>query len=266
MTTAHTVSRFSLGVFAALAMAAAGQAQAQITIDQNKALAGNITPNDSPGFPITLSLPGAYKLTSNLVVPANLSAVDMQAPGITLDLNGFNIGGPIVCTRNLATFVVSCTPSNVTTRGVISQAGGNTVRNGNVRGFSYGVNLISGDHLENMLVEHNGIAGVSSIIQHGGRSLIRQVRSQLNGDAGFDLANVMAQSCTAEGNGLDGFTGKDLIVLDSVSVNNRRFGFNAIGVGAAALIMGRSVAQSNQTANVSGVLSLGGNLNGTTVF
>jgi hypothetical protein len=215
---------------------------------------------------VTLSLPGAYKLTGNLVVPANLTGVEMQAAGITLDLNGFNISGPIVCTRNEVTFVVSCPPAAVTTRGVISGVGGSTVRNGSVRGFSYGVTLLSGDHLEHMLVEHNGVAGVSSLILHGGRSMVTHVRSQFNGSVGFDLAQVLVQGCTADSNGLDGFSGSNLVVLDSVGVNNLRFGFRGTGIGAAALIMGRSVTQSNQTANVIGVWSLGGNLNGTTVF
>ena len=32
-----------------------------ILIDQNKALAGNVTPGDTPGFPVTISLPGSYR-------------------------------------------------------------------------------------------------------------------------------------------------------------------------------------------------------------
>ena len=40
-----------------------------ILIDQNKALAGNVTPGDAPGFPVTITLPGSYRLSSNLIVP-----------------------------------------------------------------------------------------------------------------------------------------------------------------------------------------------------
>ena len=32
-----------------------------ILIDQTKALAGNVTPGDTPGFPVTISLPGSYR-------------------------------------------------------------------------------------------------------------------------------------------------------------------------------------------------------------
>ncbi len=39
-----------------------------ILIDQSKAMAGNITPGDAPGFPVTISQPGSYRLSSNLDV------------------------------------------------------------------------------------------------------------------------------------------------------------------------------------------------------
>jgi hypothetical protein len=36
-----------------------------VLIDQNKALAGSVTPGDTPGFPVTISLPGSYRVLSN---------------------------------------------------------------------------------------------------------------------------------------------------------------------------------------------------------
>jgi hypothetical protein len=41
----------------------------EITVDQDMAIAGSVTPGDAPGFPITLSQPGRYVLTSNLYPP-----------------------------------------------------------------------------------------------------------------------------------------------------------------------------------------------------
>ena len=70
-----------------------------ILIDQNRALAGNVTPGDAPGFPVTISQPGSYKLSGNL----NLSTTDtgnylgqdvaivITGSGVVLDLNGFSI-------------------------------------------------------------------------------------------------------------------------------------------------------------------------------
>jgi hypothetical protein len=77
-----------------LALAAAAQAQV-ITIDQAKALAGNVTPGDTPGFPITISRPGSYRLMGHLTVSdANAAGIVVTTSRVTLDLNGFTLSGP----------------------------------------------------------------------------------------------------------------------------------------------------------------------------
>ena len=38
-----------------------------VGIDQNSALAGSVTPGDAPGFPVTISQSGSYRLTGNLI-------------------------------------------------------------------------------------------------------------------------------------------------------------------------------------------------------
>ena len=43
-----------------------------VLIDQNRALAGNVTPGDAPGFPVTLSQPGSYRLSGNLRVDSKI--------------------------------------------------------------------------------------------------------------------------------------------------------------------------------------------------
>ena len=45
-----------------------------VLLDQNRAWAGSATPGDTPGFPITLSQPGSYRLSGNLTVPAGQTA------------------------------------------------------------------------------------------------------------------------------------------------------------------------------------------------
>jgi len=66
-------------------------------IDQSKALNGNVTAGDVAGFPVAINQPGSYKLTSNLVVPAGISGIVVQASDVTIDLNGFAIKGPGYC-------------------------------------------------------------------------------------------------------------------------------------------------------------------------
>jgi hypothetical protein len=266
MNTSTTFSRLTLTAFTLWALTLAGQAQAQTTIDQNKALSGSITPGDSPGFPITLSVAGAYKLTGNLVVPANLSGVEVTAAGVTLDLNGFNISGPILCVRTAITAVVSCTASNTATKGIEFKAGGSNLRNGQVRGFAFGVTLSGADQVDNVLVEHNANTGVVASSSSGARTLLRNVRSQLNGSHGFSLSDTMVQACTAASNGQDGFIGVNLFALDSAAHHNLRFGFNNFTGGTGALTLGRSVAQFNHLANMFKVLSLGGSYDDVSVF
>ena len=62
-----------------------------ILIDQNRALAGNVTPGDAPGFPITISQRGSYRLLGILSVPTNTNAIELTVSDVTIDLNGFSI-------------------------------------------------------------------------------------------------------------------------------------------------------------------------------
>ena len=120
------------GVFAALAMAVDGTK----LIDHAKALAGGVTPGDAPGYPVTISQPGSYRLSSNLTVPnANTTAIEISADDVTVDLNGFAILGPTICTSFP---VSSCAPTGTgfgITTGVAPDRRNIAVHNGTVRGM-----------------------------------------------------------------------------------------------------------------------------------
>jgi hypothetical protein len=125
-----------------------------VLIDQSRALAGNVTPGDAPGFPILITRPGSYRLASDLVVSdANAGAISITAEYVTLDLNGFSIRGP--GTVGLG-------------RGIKSTdaAGGGdavTVMNGSVTGFgSHGVALDSNCFVENLRVANNRGDGIQA--------------------------------------------------------------------------------------------------------
>ncbi len=50
------------------------------------------------GFPFEITRSGSYILTGNLEVDdVNTTAIWVQAPYVTLDLNGFSIRGPVTC-------------------------------------------------------------------------------------------------------------------------------------------------------------------------
>ena len=187
---------------ATLALLAAFSAQAQVvTIDQNKALAGNVTPYDAPGFPVNIWTPGTYRLTSNLVVPAGTVGIRIDATNVTIDLNGFSIIGPVVCSG--AGAALAC--SGVLQGNGIEAAGdGFVLRNGTVRGF--------------------GGAGVTT----GQEALIDRVTSRSNGAMGFYLYDYgTVTNSLASDNGGDGFTlGNGSLVTSSRAVNNKGDGIS----------------------------------------
>ena len=140
-----------------------------VLIDQNRALAGNVTPGDAPGFPVTISQPGSYRLSGNLTVPnQNTTAILIAADNITIDLNGFSIIGPVVCT---GTPVSLCSPFGsgigVSTLDFFS---GNNIRvvNGSVHGMgNIGIRLGGvGSYVEKVLVDSNGGDG-GIVIRYG---------------------------------------------------------------------------------------------------
>jgi hypothetical protein len=67
----------------------------------------------SGGFPYSISTSGSYRLTSNVTVPdVNTTAIVITAPGVTLDLNGFAILGPVTCSGDGTTRYQNTRPAS----------------------------------------------------------------------------------------------------------------------------------------------------------
>jgi hypothetical protein len=62
-----------------------------VLIDQARAMAGGVTPGDAPGFPVTISRAGSYRLSGSLDVPSETNGIEITAARVTLDLNGFSV-------------------------------------------------------------------------------------------------------------------------------------------------------------------------------
>ncbi len=218
-----------------------------VLIDQNHALAGNITPGDTPGFPVTISQPGSYKLSGNLTVPdANTTAIQISSDHVTLDLNGFAIIGPIVCTSSPAV----CPPAG-TGIGINADNGpgkegprGTKVLNGTIRGIGQTGIVITGTgaYVEKLTVNSsggNGFVVAGSVVNSA---------ATLNGGFGILAITVLSSFATDNhGNGivLDGsggvaigdiasFNGGNGIqspngtVTSSTMVRNTGFGISAV--------------------------------------
>ena len=187
-----------------------------VLINQAVALNGNVTPGDAPGFPVTISVPGSYRLTSNLTVPdVNTTAILVSANDVTIDLNGFAIIGPNLCAGNPA----SCSSSGA---GVGIDAFGTEnikVFNGTVRGMgSHGVALFENSSVERVAAMGNGGTGIS-IASIGS---VTQSRGDSNGGSGIFAESV--SSSEAARNHLDGIvvTNGGSAVGNTTSNNGQR--------------------------------------------
>lgn len=121
-------------------------------IDQSKALLGNVTPGDTPGFPVTLSQPGSYRLSGNLTVSdIETTAIEIAADDVSLDLNGFRIRGPAFARAGNG--ISASTPAG-------GRYGFSSVTNGSISGFGYGLVLGANSIVMNLRVHNNGSAGI----------------------------------------------------------------------------------------------------------
>jgi hypothetical protein len=205
-----------------------------VLINQSAALAGNVTPGDAPGFPVTISVSGSYKLSSNLTVPnANTDAIDITADKVTIDLNGFSIIGPVACSDAPPT---SCSPAG-TGIGINSRRTNVFVLNGGVYGMgAFGIELFSSSRIQSVQLSNNGGGGIA--MADGGEISSCVVNS--NGGNGITIGSGIVSGNSASFNGGDG-----IIVVVGLISGNTTFGNGGNGGNASA------VAGSTFTGNVS---------------
>jgi hypothetical protein len=258
-------TRFPLLPALLLALSAHGAAKAQTTIDQSKAMNGTL-PGDSAGFPVTISQPGHYVLTGNLVVPLDINAIVVNANGVTLDLNGFTVSSSIECNQNSTTLHVNCGAGtavhdgNLINRTGIRMSGdGVLLRNGSVSGFrGYGV-LVEGKNsgVEGLRVfsnRYNGI--VSGFIAH---ARISDTHLFENGNDGFGGSGAYLERVVASNNGGSGIDNNYGLVVDSLVTYNGAYGvrgaegYGVVGV-RGSLMFSNKILNMGPTA-----VSMGGN-------
>jgi hypothetical protein len=206
-----------------------------VEISQSRATAGSISPGDAPGFPITLSQPGNYVLTSDLDVRglpggADLVAVDITADDVRIDLNGFRIVGPTVCSG--VPGGITCTPGLGV--GVRSTGRGSRILDGSVSGFALGGAVL------------------------GPEARIADLRAAYNGTVGMSASDLsVVQNAVAIGNGGSGITlGASGVVSGCNASQNDDYGL-ALGTGSG---FSGCVVNGNGTGAVNGGMPLGSNL------
>ena len=77
----------------------AGAIDGRLEINQACATGPGCFPGDTAGWPVQIQNPGSYILTSSLTnLDVAAAHVSIEASGVTLDLNGFEVRGSAVCT------------------------------------------------------------------------------------------------------------------------------------------------------------------------
>jgi hypothetical protein len=174
---------------------------------------------DAAGLPVTIMQPGSYRLTSNLAVPdANTNAIEIHADAVSVDLGGFAIRGPTLCTGEPVT---SCTPTGVGA-GILSESGTRArIFNGTIEGMGGSAIGSSADtRIWDLTVAHSGGTGVflgrgaslrnSTVVFSGDRGV--------RGNSGGGFAEIAG--CTVRGNKTDAVAITAGLVVDSRLQNN----------------------------------------------
>jgi parallel beta-helix repeat protein len=229
-------------------------------------------------FPVTITQPGSYQLQSNLVVPAAITtAILVTVDNVTIDLNGFAILGPTVCTGSGKTLV--CNPTG-TGKGVDAGNQQNIkVYNGTVKGMgNIGILSGSGAIIESMRVIGNGGDGI--FVNSG---TVNNNMAIGNSDDGIEVGTSGTVSGnTATGNRAAGFVVNSGTVSGNTVTDNGILGIHVnsgtvsgntvISNGIYGLSLGPSAGYVNNvlvsngsggSGNVSGGVNLKPNLCGT---
>ena len=229
-------------------------ASAQKKISQAQALAGGVTPGDSPGFPVTISKPGVYVLTSNLEVPdVDTTAVAIIVSNVTIDLGGFTIIGPD--NGNGSGQGISSPTSNT----IISAT---VVRNGTIFGMGSDGIFASGrgNRIDRVTVVNNGGHGIDA----GPAAHVTRSRAAGNTFVGIQAsdASIVEQNVSAS-NTWGIAVGAGSTVIGNIALDNTSFGFIVDESG-----WGHNVASNNNGGNANpqyggtGIALSGGNLCG----
>ena len=214
-------------------------AQGEILITQAKAIAGNITPDDTPGFPVTLSVFASYKLASNLVPGPNLNGIVVTAPDVTIDLGGFTLSGGPAGGANNSKF------------GIVGYGDRLTVRNGTIGAFRIGA--LYAPNRDYLIVENVRIVNNFDGIDNQDGEHARIQNNTISSNRRYPL--VCGKSCHIEGNVVSGNQGGGVYlttgtVLGNTIVSNSSAGISSgyiVGAGNNTLIDNGSGAQMGGT-------------------
>jgi len=242
-----------------------------LEINQACAINGGCFDGDTAGFPVLITNPGSYLLTSNLsVADPGTDGITLAANGISIDLNGFEIAGPETCTG--AGETISCSAAQGPGNGISGFSFDNTqVRRGTIRGFAgSGVSVGAGSIAEDLATTQNANTGLvitsgtvrgCTASRNGGNGISALWASVTDSSASFNrFTGIQVGRSTVIGNisrsnGFDGFQSLSgtSVMRDNVATGNMRFGIlcqSGFPFGAC-VITGNSITH-NAAGGISG--------------
>jgi hypothetical protein len=228
------IARLLLIVVVMLPFSSTHASDGLLEINQACAVNTGCFTGDSPGFPVTITQPGSYRLTGNLDLSAenaNTHGIHATAPATTVDLGGFRITGPASCSGNCS--AITCSGGGLGV-GVLLDVGaiGSVVRNGTVHNMgSTGIGVGALDsRVEKVTAFHNvqdGIGGDQHI-------MVLNVIAFENGQDGIDVdagSSVDGSKTTCNANDGIQIDGPGGIATRSIARENGGNGFDLAGYG-----------------------------------
>jgi len=187
------------------------------------AKAETINCTEITAIPMVITVQGVYCLKGNLATGLTVgNMIDIQANNVTIDFNGFKLGGLAGGAGTLAKGVFAQNRKNI------------TIRNGAIRGFFYGISLeqsvagISSGHLiEDMLLDGNRFEGIqvsgSNIVVR--RNRVVNTGSGTSGNQAFGIGVNAARNAVIADNLVSGTsentTARGIMVINSTLIEVR---------------------------------------------
>ena len=222
-------------LFAAPLATPAAAIDGEVLITHANALAGNVTPGDAAGYPVSLSLPGSYKFAGNLTVPAGKHGILVNNHDVTIDFAGFRLWS------NSDAFI-----------GIVGYFNSLTIKNGTIANFRGNAIYGTGHFwsIENMRIAVNGDDGIhvggrswtianSQIVENGGRGI---------DGYGGDARNILIRNNVVNGNldrGLSLISGH---VEGNIIAGNQDYGI-AISAGT---VLGNTIIDNASVGLIAG--------------
>jgi hypothetical protein len=208
-----------------------------IEINHAAAQAGGVTPGDAAGYPVSISVPGSYVLTGPLTVTGSTSAIEVTVDDVSIDLNGFAISGPEVCTGSGATLSCSGASGGSGIHDVYNDR--LSLHDGTMRGFQRGIATGDQARIERVSISQMAIDGI--LAQED--AIVRDCHVSLTDGYGIQAGNgAQIRDDVVSGARLAGiFASNDAVVRG----NTVRGSGGGIDAGLSSVIEGNSVSTSH---------------------